>query len=104
MADECLDAIHLFFPDPWHKKKHWKRRIVQRDFLDLVFRKLKVGGHIHIATDWVPYAEWSQSIFGEDSRFSGGVIEKPEFRPLTRFEGKGIGKGHIVTDLKYVKL
>lgn len=104
MDDECLDAIHLYFPDPWHKKKHWKRRIVQRDFLDLVFRKLKVGGHIHIATDWVPYAEWSQSLFSEDSRFSGGVIEKPDFRPLTRFEGKGIGKGHIVTDLKYVKL
>jgi tRNA (guanine-N7-)-methyltransferase len=104
MDDECLDAIHLYFPDPWHKKKHWKRRIVQKDFLDLVFRKLKVGGHIHIATDWVPYAEWTQSLFSEDLRFSGGVIEKPDFRPLTRFEGKGIGKGHIVTDLKYVKL
>jgi tRNA (guanine-N7-)-methyltransferase len=104
MDDKCLDAIHLYFPDPWHKKKHWKRRIVQKDFLDLVYRKLKVGGHIHIATDWVPYAEWSQNIFSEDSRFAGGVIAKPDFRPLTRFEGKGIGKGHIVTDLKYTKL
>ena len=104
MDDKCLDAIHLYFPDPWHKKKHWKRRIVQKDFLDLVYRKLKVGGHIHIATDWVPYAEWSQNLFSEDSRFAGGVIAKPDFRPLTRFEGKGIGKGHIVTDLKYTKL
>ena len=104
MDDKCLDAIHLYFPDPWHKKKHWKRRIVQKDFLDLVFRKLKDGGHIHIATDWVPYAEWSQNLFAEDSRFAGGVIAKPDFRPLTRFEDKGIGKGHIVTDLKYTKL
>ena len=103
MPDECLDAVHLYFPDPWHKKKHWKRRIVQRDFVDLIYRKLKLGGHIHIATDWVPYAEWSQSKFAEDSRFIGGVIPKPDFRPLTRFEGKGIGKGHLVTDLKYVK-
>ncbi|CAB4610482.1 MAG: tRNA (guanosine(46)-N7)-methyltransferase TrmB [Actinobacteria bacterium] len=103
MPDECLDAVHLYFPDPWHKKKHWKRRIVQRDFVDLIYRKLKLGGHIHIATDWVPYAEWSQNKFAEDSRFIGGVIPKPDFRPLTRFEGKGIGKGHLVTDLKYVK-
>ena len=103
MPDECLDAVHLYFPDPWHKKKHWKRRIVQRDFVDLIYRKLKLGGHIHIATDWVPYAEWSQNKFAEDSRFIGGVIPKPDFRPLTRFEGNGIGKGHLVTDLKYVK-
>jgi tRNA (guanine-N7-)-methyltransferase len=103
MPDECFDAIHLYFPDPWHKKKHWKRRIVQADFVDLIYRKLKPGGHIHIATDWVAYADWTQEKFGSDSRFIGGVIPKPDFRPLTRFEGKGLGKGHIVTDLKYVK-
>ena len=103
MPDQCLDAVHLYFPDPWHKKKHWKRRIVQADFVDLIYRKLKPGGHIHIATDWVAYADWSQEKFGSDSRFIGGVIPKPDFRPLTRFEGKGLGKGHIVTDLKYVK-
>jgi tRNA (guanine-N7-)-methyltransferase len=103
MPDECLDAIHLYFPDPWHKKKHWKRRIVQADFVDLIYRKLKPGGHIHIATDWVAYADWTQEKFGSDSRFIGGVIPKQDFRPLTRFEGKGLGKGHIVTDLKYVK-
>ena len=103
MPDQCLDAVHLYFPDPWHKKKHWKRRIVQEDFVDLIHRKLKPGGHIDIATDWVAYAEWSQGKFGSDSRFTGGVIPKPDFRPLTRFEGKGLGKGHIVTDLKYVK-
>ena len=104
MPDESLDAIHLYFPDPWHKKKHWKRRIVQSDFLDLIYLKLKPGGHIHIATDWVAYAELTASKFEADSRFSGGVIPKPEFRPLTRFEGKGLGKGHLVTDLKYFKV
>ena len=103
MPDQCLDAVHLYFPDPWHKKKHWKRRIVQADFVDLVYRKLKPGGYIHIATDWVAYADWSQEKFGSDSRFTGGVIPKPDFRPLTRFEDKGLGKGHVVTDLKYVK-
>jgi tRNA (guanine-N7-)-methyltransferase len=103
MPDQCLDAVHLYFPDPWHKKKHWKRRIVQADFVDLIYRKLKPGGYIHIATDWVAYADWTQEKFGSDSRFIGGVIPKPDFRPLTRFEGKGLGKGHIVTDLKYVK-
>jgi tRNA (guanine-N7-)-methyltransferase len=103
MPDQCLDAVHLYFPDPWHKKKHWKRRIVQDDFVDLIYRKLKPGGYIHIATDWVAYADWTQEKFGSDSRFSGGVIPKPDFRPLTRFEGKGLGKGHVVTDLKYVK-
>ena len=66
MSDESLDAIHLYFPDPWHKKKHWKRRIVQSDFLDLIYRKLKPGGHIHIATDWVAYAEWTASKFEAD--------------------------------------
>jgi len=103
MPDNCLDAVHLYFPDPWHKKKHWKRRIVQSDFVDLMYRKLKPGGHIHVATDWVPYALWTESKFDEDSRFIGGVIPKPDFRPLTRFEDKGLDKGHIVTDLKYVK-
>ena len=103
MQDQCLDGVHLYFPDPWHKKKHWKRRIVQADFVDLIYRKLKPGGYIHIATDWVAYADWTQEKFGSDFRFSGGVIPKPDFRPLTRFEGKGLGKGHIVTDLKYVK-
>jgi tRNA (guanine-N7-)-methyltransferase len=68
-----------------------------------MYRKLKPGGHIHVATDWVPYARWTESKFDEDSRFIGGVIPKPDFRPLTRFEDKGLDKGHIVTDLKYVK-
>jgi tRNA (guanine-N7-)-methyltransferase len=101
--DESLDAIHLYFPDPWPKKKHNKRRIVNEGFLALIHPKLKKGGYIHIATDWVPYAESMQEVFSASSLFSGGVIEKPESRPVTRFEGQGIDKDHQVTDLMYFR-
>jgi tRNA (guanine-N7-)-methyltransferase len=101
--DESLDAIHLYFPDPWPKKKHNKRRIVNEGFLALIHPKLKKGGYIHIATDWVPYAESMQEVFSVSTLFTGGVIEKPESRPVTRFEGQGIDKDHQVTDLMYFR-
>jgi len=101
--DESLDAIHLYFPDPWPKKKHNKRRIVNEGFLALIHPKLKKGGYIHIATDWVPYAESMQEVFAASTLFTGGVIEKPDSRPVTRFEGQGIDKDHQVTDLKYFR-
>ena len=103
MADESLDAIHLYFPDPWPKSKHWKRRIVQQDFIELIAKKLKPKGYIHIATDWLGYASWVQEQFSNTDLFDGGVIPKPAFRPETRFEEKGLTKGHLVTDLKYIK-
>jgi tRNA (guanine-N7-)-methyltransferase len=101
--DESLDAIHLYFPDPWPKKKHNKRRIVNEGFLALIHPKLKKGGYIHIATDWVPYAVSIEEVFAASNLFSGGVIEKPESRPVTRFEGQGIDKDHQVTDLMYFR-
>jgi tRNA (guanine-N7-)-methyltransferase len=101
--DESLDAIHLYFPDPWPKKKHNKRRIVNEGFLALIHPKLKKGGYIHIATDWVPYAVSIEEVFAASTLFSGGVIEKPESRPVTRFEGQGIDKDHQVTDLMYFR-
>ena len=101
--DESLDAIHLYFPDPWPKKKHNKRRIVNEGFLALIHPKLKKGGYIHIATDWVPYAESMQEVFSVSTLFTGGVIEKPESRPVTRFEGQGIDKDHAVNDMMYLK-
>ena len=101
--DESLDAIHLYFPDPWPKKKHNKRRIVNEGFLALIHPKLKKGGYIHIATDWVPYAISIQEVFVASTLFTGGVIEKPESRPVTRFEGQGIDKDHQVTDLMYFR-
>jgi len=101
--DESLDAIHLYFPDPWPKKKHNKRRIVNEGFLALIHPKLKKDGYIHIATDWVPYAISMQEVFAASTLFTGGVIEKPESRPVTRFEGQGIDKDHQVTDLMYFR-
>ncbi len=101
--DESLDAIHLYFPDPWPKKKHNKRRIVNPEFLTLIAPKIKAGGFIHIATDWVPYAEVIEEVFAASDLFTGGVIEKPDSRPVTRFEGQGIDKDHQVTDLMYFR-
>ena len=99
--DHVLNGVHLFFPDPWPKRRHWKRRIVQNNFLELIHEKLKPGGYIHIATDWVEYAQWIESVFGSSELFTGGKIDRPDWRPITKFEGQGIRKGHVVTDLKY---
>jgi tRNA (guanine-N7-)-methyltransferase len=104
IADESLDGIHLFFPDPWPKKKHNKRRIVNEGFLSLIYPKIKKGGFIHIATDWVPYAVSIQDVFAGSTLFTGGVIEKPDWRPVTRFEGQGIDKDHAVNDMMYTKV
>jgi tRNA (guanine-N7-)-methyltransferase len=104
IANESLDGIHLFFPDPWPKKKHNKRRIVNEGFLALIHPKIKKGGLIHIATDWVPYAVNIQEVFAGSTLFTGGVIDKPEWRPVTRFEGQGIDKDHAVNDMMYLKV
>ena len=103
IPNESLDGIHLFFPDPWPKKKHNKRRIVNEGFLALIHPKIKKGGFIHVATDWVPYAESIQQVFAGSTLFTGGVIEKPDWRPVTRFEGQGIDKDHAVNDMMYIK-
>jgi tRNA (guanine-N7-)-methyltransferase len=103
VKDESLDGVNLFFPDPWPKKRHFKRRIVQERFLSEVAAKLKPGGYLQIATDWVPYAEWITEIFSQTNLFTGGVIDRPDGRPLTRFEGQGISKDHAVNDFKFVK-
>ena len=104
IVDESLDGIHLYFPDPWPKKKHNKRRIVNEGFLQLIHPKIKKGGFIHIATDWVPYAMSIQEVFAASTLFTGGVIDKPEWRPVTRFEGQGIDKDHAVNDMLYTKV
>ena len=103
LSDQSLDGIHLFFPDPWQKKKHHKRRIINPEFLALIAPKIKAGGFIHIATDWVPYAEVIEEVFAASAVFKGGVVDRPEWRPLTRFEGQGLTKDHQVTDLRYTK-
>jgi tRNA (guanine-N7-)-methyltransferase len=103
IPDASVEGVHLFFPDPWPKKRHNKRRIVNAEFLKLIHPKIKDGGFFHIATDWLPYAEEIEEVLAASPLFTGGVVDRPEWRPLTRFEGQGITKDHQVTDLRYFK-
>ena len=100
-TDKSIDAFHIFFPDPWPKRKQSKRRLLQTQFISLLAQKLKPSGRVHIATDWVPYAEEIEKNFALSSEFSGGVVQRPEWRPLTKFENKGLNKEHRVTDFLY---
>ncbi len=104
IPDSSLDGIHLLFPDPWPKNRQHKRRIVQDDFIELIARKLKPKAFIHIATDWQPYAQWIQTKFDNNSNFSGGIVARPSWRVLSKFEGQGLKKGHTVTDFRYEKI
>ena len=103
IPDNSLDGIHLLFPDPWPKNRQHKRRMVQSEFIQMVGKKLKQGGFIHIATDWQPYADWIKVRFDKSGSFSGGVVDRPSWRVLSKFEGQGLRKGHQVTDFKYIK-
>jgi len=95
---ESLDVVQVFFPDPWHKKKHHKRRILNRDFVDLLAVKLKANGLVHIATDWQPYAEEIENLFGSLMQFTR--VAAP-LRPQTKFERRGMKLGHTISDLAY---
>jgi len=108
LAAQSLDRILLFFPDPWHKKRHHKRRIVNQHFRDLVFNCLKPGGVIHAATDWQDYATHIAAEFLADQRYTNlgaqtGYAKCPDYRPVTRFEQRGRKLGHGVWDLMFVK-
>jgi tRNA (guanine-N7-)-methyltransferase len=100
-ADHSVNGFHLFFPDPWPKLKHNKRRIVNAQFLALIHQKLKAGGYINIATDWVPYAQSISEVFANSTQFTGGEVARPPWRPYTKFEGKGLAKDHRVSDFHY---
>ncbi|MEY4878394.1 MAG: hypothetical protein RIR72_809 [Actinomycetota bacterium] len=103
ITDSSFDAFHIFFPDPWPKRRQHKRRLLNPEFIETLARKLKPGGRINIATDWQPYAKEIAANFSGSKNFTGGVIERPKWRPLTKFENKGLGKEHLVTDLQYSK-
>ncbi|MBU2114787.1 MAG: tRNA (guanosine(46)-N7)-methyltransferase TrmB, partial [Gammaproteobacteria bacterium] len=108
IADNSLDTVQLFFPDPWHKKRHHKRRIVQGEFVQLLRRKLKPGGVFHMATDWENYAEHMLEVMSAAEGFSNlsadsTYVERPEQRPLTKFEQRGQRLGHGVWDLMFKK-
>ena len=103
ISDSSLDGVHLFFPDPWPKARHFKRRIVNQEFIAAVAAKLKPNAFLHIATDWQPYAEWIAEEFTKQTFFTGGVVDRPDWRPLTRFEDQGINKEHPVADFRFIK-
>src|SRR5262249_53397014 len=106
-----LDEVHIFFPDPWHKKRHHKRRLIQSEFVDVLARVVKPGGRVLLATDWQDYAEQMLEVLDahnafanlarEHSHASPGFSARPEHRPLTRFERRGHRLGHGVWDLHF---
>lgn len=100
IANESLAGVQIFFPDPWHKKRHEKRRLINQGFIGLLHDKLSSDGWVHVATDWAPYAEQVESLFAENAIFQPIC---PAKRPLTKFENRGIGLGHQVQDLSYQK-
>jgi len=106
LPDSSLDGVHIFFPDPWHKKRHYKRRLIQAEFIKLLCSKLKSGAYIHVATDWQEYAEWILEALKAEVQLkntAADYAEKPSYRPLTKFENRGIKLGHGVWDLVFEK-
>ncbi|XBS69118.1 tRNA (guanosine(46)-N7)-methyltransferase TrmB [Acerihabitans sp. KWT182] len=108
IPDGSLALVQLYFPDPWHKARHHKRRIVQGPFVELVRRKLKAGGVFHMATDWQPYAEHMLEVMRQAVLFrnlspQNDYVPRPAFRPLTKFEQRGQRLGHGVWDLMFEK-
>jgi tRNA (guanine-N7-)-methyltransferase len=101
-----LDGIHIFFPDPWHKKRHNKRRLIQPPFIATLVQHIKVGGYLHCATDWQPYAEQMLEVLSAEPALkntAADYADKPHYRPLTKFENRGIKLGHGVWDLVFQK-
>ena len=108
VSDGSLSGLQLFFPDPWHKAKHQKRRIVQPHFVAQIVQKLSENGFVHMATDWKNYAEQMLEVLNANAHLlntaeTGGYIPRPDFRPLTKFEARGHKLGHNVWDLYFVK-
>lgn len=104
IADASLDGIHIYFPDPWHKSRHHKRRLIQPAFVALLTQKLKPGGYLHLATDWENYAQQMLEVLSAEGRLTNTASQyaaRPEHRPLTKFEQRGLRLGHGVWDLVF---
>ena len=108
LGENSLDGVHIFFPDPWHKSRHHKRRLIQGPFVQRLAQHIKPGGYLHLATDWQPYAEQMLAVVSAEpllantaSAASGGYASKPDYRPLTKFENRGLKLGHGVWDLVF---
>jgi len=104
IAANSLDGVHIFFPDPWHKARHNKRRLIQTPFIAQLVQKLKPGGYIHVATDWQDYAEQMLAVLGAEPLLENTAVDyapRPDYRPLTKFEQRGLRLGHGVWDLVF---
>ncbi|MFD7666343.1 tRNA (guanosine(46)-N7)-methyltransferase TrmB [Streptomyces sp. NPDC059788] len=107
LAPDSLAGLRVYFPDPWPKKRHHKRRLIQPEFLSLVTTRLAPGALVHCATDWEPYAEQMLDVLSAEptlENLHSGYAPRPDFRPLTKFEGQGLDKGHAVHDLLFRRL
>lgn len=107
----CLDEVWILFPDPWHKSRHHKRRLIQSPFVELLAARMRTGALLHLATDWEPYAHYMLEVMSASPRFrnlaiagSHGYVPRPEWRPLTRFERRGQRLGHGVWDLSFARI
>jgi tRNA (guanine-N7-)-methyltransferase len=106
IAPASLAGVHVYFPDPWHKKKHHKRRLIQPEFVRLLASRLAPGGYLHCATDWEPYARQMLEVLGDEpalANTASGYAPRPEWRPLTKFEHRGLKLGHGVWDLVFTR-
>jgi tRNA (guanine-N7-)-methyltransferase len=104
IAPDTLDGIHIYFPDPWPKKRHHKRRLIQSPLASLLASRLRPGGYVHLATDWQEYAEWILEVLRGEPLLENAVFDyapKPEYRPETKFERRGLNLGHGVWDLVF---
>lgn len=107
IANASLDGIHIYFPDPWHKSRHHKRRLIQPGFVALLAQKLKSGGYLHLATDWQNYAEQMLEVLSGNADLTNTAADyspRPEYRPLTKFEQRGLRLGHGVWDLLFRRI
>jgi tRNA (guanine-N7-)-methyltransferase len=106
IAPASLAGVHVFFPDPWHKARHNKRRLIQGPFVNLLASRLAPGGYLHCATDWQDYAEQMLAVLGEEPMLENtadAYAPRPEYRPVTKFENRGLRLGHGVWDLVFRK-
>jgi len=104
VAPDSLAGVHVFFPDPWHKKRHHKRRLIQPPLVRLLASRLAPGGYLHCATDWQPYAEQMLEVLHAEPSLRNrceGFAPRPDYRPLTKFEQRGLRLGHGVWDLVF---
>ena len=106
LPEGSLTGVHVFFPDPWHKLRHNKRRLIQPPLVSRLASRLQAGGYLHCATDWQPYAQQMMEVLGAEPQLENtaeGYAARPGYRPLTKFENRGLKLGHGVWDLVFCK-